>query len=293
MGNRFGPLRLPFLILTPACCALGYAMAVLDGVRPQLFDVALVLIGALSAHISVNALNEYEDFQSGLDFRTEPTPFSGGSGTLPMHPELSGYTFIVGIAALVITLLVGSYFLWQRGVVILPFGFLGVVIIATYTRYLTRRPWLCLIAAGLAFGPLMVGGTYVALTGQLTAQVMLISLIPFFLVNNLLLLNQYPDLVADASIGRRNLPIVYGLHRANLVYLVSAVATLVVLYIISRSISFTLLGYLGMALLLPLLPKLFRHERDPRGLVPFLGLNVAVSILTPVLISLGILIQAG
>ena len=42
----------------------------------------LVLVGGTAAHISVNALNEYLDFRSGLDARTVRTPFSGGSGAL-------------------------------------------------------------------------------------------------------------------------------------------------------------------------------------------------------------------
>ena len=39
----------------------------------------------------------------------------------------------------------------------------------------------------------------------------------FFLINNLLLLNQYPDVKADASVGRNTLPIVFGLNKSNFV----------------------------------------------------------------------------
>ena len=60
----FGPMRLPFLILTPACVLLGAATAVWSGHELNLFHLALVLIGAVSTHISVNALNEYEDRKS-------------------------------------------------------------------------------------------------------------------------------------------------------------------------------------------------------------------------------------
>jgi len=43
----------------------------------------LALLGAFLAHVSVNTLNEYYDFKSGLDLETIRTPFSGGSGALP------------------------------------------------------------------------------------------------------------------------------------------------------------------------------------------------------------------
>ena len=50
-----------------------------------LLPLILALAGGLLAHISVNALNEYLDFTSGLDLTTLRTPFSGGSGTLPAN----------------------------------------------------------------------------------------------------------------------------------------------------------------------------------------------------------------
>ncbi|MDQ4422556.1 MAG: hypothetical protein QF808_01485, partial [Thalassolituus sp.] len=68
--------RPPFLILTPVCLLMGFAAS---GYSPQLNpDLIWVVLGALLAHISVNMLNEYQDFKSGLDLVTDRTPFSGG-----------------------------------------------------------------------------------------------------------------------------------------------------------------------------------------------------------------------
>ncbi len=44
------------------------------------------------------------------------------------------------------------------------------------------------------------------------------TLVPFFLVSNLLLLNQFPDLEADRSAGRRHLPIVLGRPSSSQVF---------------------------------------------------------------------------
>ena len=38
----------------------------------------LAFIGLLLAHISVNTLNDYFDYRSGIDLETRRTPFSGG-----------------------------------------------------------------------------------------------------------------------------------------------------------------------------------------------------------------------
>ncbi len=67
--SLLGPMRLPFIILTPACVLLGLATAIRVVGSASSFHVILLLLGATSAHISVNAFNEYFDFRSGLDFK--------------------------------------------------------------------------------------------------------------------------------------------------------------------------------------------------------------------------------
>ena len=64
------PMRLPFLILTPACVVLGLATAIWTEGSINWFHFILVLVGADPAHISVNAFNEYFDFKSGLHDKT-------------------------------------------------------------------------------------------------------------------------------------------------------------------------------------------------------------------------------
>jgi len=107
----FGIMRVPFLILTPACVVLGVASAVWTGAGVNYAYLLLILIGALSAHTSVNALNEYSDYRSGLDLKTTRTPFSGGSGTLPLLPEKAGVALMTGWACLLLTMFIGVYFI--------------------------------------------------------------------------------------------------------------------------------------------------------------------------------------
>jgi len=72
-------MRVPFLVLTPVCVFLGASTVVANQAEVSLFVLLLALLGAFLAHISVNTLNEYLDFKSGLDLETIKTPFSGGS----------------------------------------------------------------------------------------------------------------------------------------------------------------------------------------------------------------------
>ncbi len=222
-------MRVPFLVLAPVCVFLGMSTVVANQASVNLLVLLLALAGAFLAHISVNTLNEYFDFKSGLDLETLKTPFSGGSGALPQNPEMVGSVLAVGLASSIFLFMIGSYFVWQFGTGIIPIGITGLVIIATYTSWINKHPFLCLVAPGIGFGFLMVAGTQFVLQGEYTPLSWLVAAVPFFLVNNLLLLNQYPDIKADAKAGRYHFPIAYGVKRSNLVYGLFALATAVVI----------------------------------------------------------------
>jgi len=288
-----GPMRISFLILTPACVLLGYGTAAWRCGQVSVFYFVLTLIGAISAHVSVNAFNEYFDFTSGLDFRTERTPFSGGSGTLPQKPDVASYVLITAIVTFVIAGLIGLYFLYVRGLLLLPIGVLGLLIVLTYTSWLTGNPLLCLIAPGLGFGTLMVMGTDFVLTGQYSWTALFASLVPFFLVSDLLLLNQFPDVEADQGIGRRHLPIVVGRKISSIVY--GAFLLLAYLSIISGVYleylpTATLIGSATVLVAVPASVGAFRYSHDVKNLVRCMGLNVMITILTPVLVAIGLFI---
>ena len=289
-----GPMRVPFLILTPACVLLGIATAVHSGVQINPLQILLVLIGAVCTHISVNALNEYDDFKSGLDSQTQRTPFSGGSGTLPENPGMAKSALITALVTLGIVAITGIYFSWVRGIALLPLGLLGMVVIVAYTPWLTRIPLLCLIAPGLGFGPLMVMGTHFALTGEYSLTAFLASLIPFFLVSNLLLLNQFPDVEADKTVGRRHYPILLGRQISSYIFSTFLILTYVA---IAVGVALTilplgsLLGLLTLILAIPLLRGSISHANDIQLLVPLLGKNVMVNLLTPLLVAIGIFIH--
>ena len=287
-----GTFRLNFLILTPVCVFLGAAVAVYLGHDLALTPLLLALLGGVTAHISVNALNEYLDFASGLDLKTEKTPFSGGSGTLPTHPEQKSAVLIAGIATLVSTILIGLYFVVLYGPALLPLGMLGVLIILLYTRTLNRLPWLCLISPGMGFGILMVAGTQFVLTGHYEPLSFVVGLVPFLLVNNLLLLNQYPDITADQSVGRHHLPIAYGDRMANRVYFLqwlSTGAVIIGLVIFNHLPAWVLVALAG------LIPGFFswlgahRLGFDIAAEPRYLALNVVTTLLTPALLSVALL----
>ena len=287
-----GVTRPSFLILTPICISLGLASVLLSGhdVHWDLF--AVVLLGALMAHISVNALNEYTDFQTGLDFKTDRTPFSGGSGTLVIQPRLAPYALGIGAVSLLTTLVCGFYLLQRVGWGLLPIGAIGVLIILTYTSWINRHRLLVLITPGLGFGPLMVVGTHYALTAQYSSTALQLSIIPFFLVNNLLLLNQIPDVDADRSVGRDNFAIAWSTHKSAWLYLIFCLLAylIIVMGVLLGSLPPTaLLGLLTAPIAYQCFTGVRGFEGDLQQLTPYLGRNVLLTLATPFLVFLGIL----
>ncbi len=243
------------------------------------FHFILVLIGAILAHISVNAFNEYFDYKSGLDDMTHRTPFSGGSGRLQQNPELAKSALLMSWIFMAIVAAIGIYFTWRIGAALIPLGLLGLLIIYFYTEWITRYPLLCLITPGLGFGPLMVMGTHFVLTGSYSWTAFLASLVPFFLVSNLLLLNQFPDLEADQSIGRRHYPIQIGKIKSSRIYLVFLILPFLVIGIgtFSGLLPFSsLIGLLALLLAIPISKGILRHAEETEKLIPVQGQNVVI-----------------
>jgi 1,4-dihydroxy-2-naphthoate octaprenyltransferase len=290
-----GPMRLPFLVLPPACVLLGVSTAVWTHGSVNVLHAIIALVGSMAAHISVNSLNEYFDFRSGLDLRTRPTPFSGGSGTLPANPAAARSALITGLATLALAALLGVYFLFVWGLAILPLGLLGLIVIFTYTNWITRSPLLCLIAPGLGFGTLMVMGTDFVLTGTYNWSAFVASLVPFFLVSNLLLLNQFPDVEADVSVGRRHYPIVIGRKASSLIYgafLLCAYLSIVAGWVFDVLPAWGLLGLLTLLIAVPTAVGVYRYAENLEKLMPYLGPNVLLTVVMPILTAVGLFIAA-
>lgn len=282
-------LRPPFLLLTLSCVALGLAAARAQGVHVSAIAMTVVLLGALAAHAAVNVLNEWHDFRSGLDAaNTERTPFSGGSGALPVHPAAAPATLMLGLALLAVTAGVGLWLLATRGVALLPVGLSGLALVVAYTPWITRHPWACLLAPGLGFGPLMVLGTEVALTGRASSAGAMASLVPLALVSGLLLLNQFPDVAADRRVGRRHLPMLWGRPRAARVLagLIAAALAVPPLAVAAGVLPLAVLGTLGLAPLAWQVARgALRHADDLPALLPVMGRNVALCLAMPLLLA--------
>lgn len=280
-----------FLVLAPLCVGLGLAVAWQQGEPPALLDTLLVFVGAILAHAAVNLLNEYEDFVSGLDFTTSRTPFSGGSGALPETPSAARRVLFAALGTLALVIAIGLYFLWLRGLPMFVLGAAGVMLVLTYTRWITRSPWLCLLAPGIGFGPVMVLGALVALGARLDATALVCASVALLLVSELLLINQIPDAEADRKAGRRHLVITLGPRAASKLVaalLLGSFGLIAAATWLNFVPDWSLLALLPLPVALWLCRQLPACLDNPAALNQVLGANVAVLLSTLALLMLGI-----
>jgi 1,4-dihydroxy-2-naphthoate polyprenyltransferase len=288
-----GPMRIPFLILAPTCIAVALGTAMLESGSLKSIEVILLVIAAIAAHICVNVFNEYFDFKSGLDSRTQRTPFSGGSGTLQAHPHLAPLVFAEAVIAGGVTFLIGLYFLQLRGWGLLPVAVIGFIVAYIYTNWLSKNPVVCLVTPGVGFGLVFVMGSHYALTGTYSWTAFVASLVPFFLVSNLLLINQFPDVEADRTVGKKHFPLVIGRRKSAYIYSAFLFASYgaIVLGVVLRLFPVTaLLGLLTLPMVIDAARASVRDADNIPALIPTLGLNVQITLLTPLLFAVGLLV---
>ena len=288
----FYETRPQFLLLSPVLAFLGTSMALYDG----FFDLGHALmasIGLVAAHTSVNTLNDYFDYRSGIDLEAERTPFSGGSGILPAGLLKPRQVLYFGLACFLLALPIGIYFVVLRGLLLLPLIVVGAVCVLFYTPIITRVPWPEW-APGAGLGALPVLGFYYIQTGAYTFPAVLASIPSGILVHNLLLLNEFPDVEADRNAGRKTLPIVLGEREASLVYSASTLA--VYLWIICGVVAGHIPTFCLIALLtLPFAGKAIKgalKHGERSKLLPAMGSNVIVVLLTQLLMGVGYVLAA-
>jgi 1,4-dihydroxy-2-naphthoate octaprenyltransferase len=279
--------RPQFLLLSVVLAFLGTTMASYDGYF-NLRYALLAFIGLLLAHISVNVLNDYFDYRSGIDLEVQRTPFSGGSGILPAARMTPRQVFWLGMGAFILIVPIGVYFVIERGWQLLPLLLAGAICILAYTPLIlrTKSPeW----AAGLGLGTLPVLGTYFVQTASYTVPAIIASIPSGFLVYNLLLLNEFPDTEADKKAGRQTLPIAAGKRKASWVY--SGVTIAIYLWIIASVVFrqmpvFSLIALATLPLAIRAIQGALKSD-DMSKLVPAMANNVLVVLVTQLLLGIG------
>jgi 1,4-dihydroxy-2-naphthoate octaprenyltransferase len=163
-------------------------------------------------------INDYFDTSGGVD-----TPDYVRALYAP-HPILSGWVTKrqLEIAILVVNAIGAAIMLYLaavRGPLVIVFALAGLFVSVFYVAPPIRLKHHGLGEPGvfLVWGPLMIGGTFLAATGTIAPWVLVVS-IPYALIVTAVLFGKHIDKIeADTKLGVRTLPVILGESRARTV----------------------------------------------------------------------------
>ena len=197
---------------------LGYATV--GSFNWLLFVLALLAIMAI--HSGANMANDYFDHLSGNDWANKnPTPFSGGSrhiqqGTLSPKTVLLAALVALAVGSamgVVIVILTESPFILILGLI----GLLGGFFYTAPPVKLGYR-YIGEFIIALLFGVFPVYGSYYLQTGTLDTVPLLPAFIVGILIFLVILINEFPDLKADAAVNKRTLVVHFGVPVSIWIY---------------------------------------------------------------------------
>jgi len=191
--------------------------------------LALTILGVFCVEVAKNASGDVVDFDSGTDLAitdSERSPFSGGKRVLVDGLLTRGQTWAIAAVFFLAAIMIGLVIVTLRDSRVLALGALGVGLAWYYHGGTIRLSYRGLgeLAVALAYGPLVVCGSYLVQTGSISAPLLHASMALGMLVAAFLWINEFPDYRADKQAGKNNLVVRLGPQKAAQCY-VTIIAT--------------------------------------------------------------------
>ena len=232
MLNVFLASRPKFLTASAAPVLVGSALgfAAAGTFNVTLFILALLAMMVLNA--GANMANDYFDHTSKNDWLNKnTTPFSGGSryiqqGVLSPKTILLAALFLLTIGSMLGVIIV----LVAQSLFILGIGIVGLLGGYFYTAAPVRLGYRGIgeFVIMLLFGILAVYGAYHLQTGTLDAAVLFPGAIVGVLIFLVILVNEFPDLEADAAVNKKTLVVLFGVPTAVWIYRIALAGSFVI-----------------------------------------------------------------
>ena len=189
------------------------------------FLFPVVLICGVIVHFGSNLVCEYYDYKTGVD--REYT--YGSSRVLVEHLMKPKQVLNGGLFLLLIGMILGLILVYMRGYPMLLLGAIGVL-----GGYLYSAPPFSYkyhafgdVMIFLLFGPLMVIGTYLSLTGSYMHELWLIAIPVGCLVCSILQANNHRDITHDTEAGIKTISSVIGHKASKIEYFIIVVGSYV------------------------------------------------------------------
>ncbi len=217
----FVATRFPFISVTviPVLAVVFYMTQANSHV--SVFNVILILMGTVLAHLGANTLNDYSDWDESDSININSGPFNGGSRTF-LEGKMKKDEFLkLSVILYVPVILIWIYLAVREGVSVLLIGILGIFCGILYSAkpFSFQKRGLGELLIFAAFGPLLTLGTAYALGSSESFYYILLG-IPFgFLTLNIIFLNEIPDYEADKYTMKNTWVVRLGKKKAGKIYL--------------------------------------------------------------------------
>ena len=264
-------------------------------------NFTISLIGVILAMIGTYTFNEYYDFKSGVDVlvpREHITPFNAGSRVLPSGFLKPSSVFKAGFVAWILYSIIAVYFTFSVGWVIVPLSVVGLISGAFYTMPPFKLAYRGLgeLLIGLNYGPLITFGAYYVQTADLPLGLIILpSLIPGLLITAVIWINEFPDYLADKTVGKMNLVARLGLERSKAPYYTLVLLPYAILFAGILNGVIPLTGLIMLATVPTALNNVnvFRRNYNvPKRLIPAMRGTVLLFVASTILLSLGYIFAA-
>ena len=290
----FTEMRAPFFTGSLLPVALGAAIAYYHTGAVNWLHLVVAFVGVAGLHAGSNVMNDYFDHKSGCDeANTEfVRPFTGGSRLIQNGLLTPRQVLVESLILFTIAAACGVYLTAAVGWWALILGAAGAVSGYFYTAPPLR---LCArgageIVVGVNFGILVTLGSYYVQTGRLDWVPIIASLPVAILIAAVLYINQFQDMQADKSVGKRNLVVRLGKKRAAWIFGLVMLLPYAAITVAVSAGAVPLLSLLALSAL-PVSVRAFmiakKHYSDSRRLVPANVLTIAAHFIVAVMLGTG------
>lgn len=275
-------------VILAAMLALTYNT---DGTNWFLFPV--ILICAVLFHTGANLVSEYFDYKNNVD----KTDTFGSSRVLVEGLLQPKQVLNAGIITFALGFVLGLILVYFRGTDILLLGIIGLIGGYFYTAKPFQFKYIALgdLLIFLLFGPLLVLGAYLGLTGDMNYQVLLVSIPIGFLVVAILHANNTRDMKYDRRAQIKTLAMLIGLKGAKIEYyflIFGAFLSVVILILFKILSPWSLLVFLSLPPALKNVQTIAQVDAENPSSIAMLDVLTAQHhMLFGLLLSIGILIS--
>lgn len=265
------------------------------------FLFVLALVGAVSAHIFSNIINDVWDYRNGVDTKavelegdiaTHTGILTSGQITVKRHATFAwGFLLLAVVCGLILTIVCG----WPILVMTVLGALIAYFYVAPPIKFGYRGKGYGEIFIFVSFGVLPVLGAYYVQTGEFHLTPLLLSFPVGMLTTMLLYNHHFLHRSADAATGKNTLVVVWGEEKG---LRASKVMTTLAYIFVILAVVFQALPVYGLVAIISVIPlykvyKSLGSKGNPtEAYLPLFGASQQSSVLCGLIMIVALLIQS-